>query len=597
MEDRCKRSSFSRRAFLQSTALVGGAVIGSAIIGEREANGDIRQSASLERGVWVDTERTVPIPPVSSPKAWDGESEFLIVGTGGAGLAAAARLGIANKSVIVIEKAQSSGGASKYASVLETDGGTRLHDGWGLISEPFDPEIVTQHYIELFQYTADSFLIREFAYATPQMIDWFLDLGMELMDQTFDAYGVHGRYICGKHVYREEGKTKGSDILLNKYVTDFLYDTCAKHGVSFHFNTTVEALVVEGDRVVGVKCIDHKGEKESYYKGSKAVIIAAGGFAANKDMQHKYIPEIGIGAATFHTMPTDTGECIRMGQGVGADIAGLGSHTTFDGGVDWGEAFATHHGYYDGVNTLSRGPWLHLDVNCERLPYVNTTTPNGTINYNAFMDLATIQMNAPSGRTWVVFDDNWEENTLSFNLAGNRYPLTDEWSYLDKIPDWLTWDTWTEGVNNAISLGVVRKADTLKELAVLCDLDEDRLAAQVEKWNSACEMGKDDPLYGYLPSQLIPIKDGPFYAIKHGGSIECTHCGLRVDRHMAVLDKQGKRIPGLYAGMHTAGGQAGCGMRRSISGDVASSLVSGYIAAGYLLDEPSSVDIWKSKEA
>ena len=75
--------------------------------------------------------------------------------------------------------------------------------------------------------------------------------------------------------------------------------------------------------------------------------------------------------------PCNTGECIRMGIGAGADISGKGSTHCYDGGVWWKdyeefETRMTAHINKDG-NQGVRQPWLRINCNGERVPYLGAT--------------------------------------------------------------------------------------------------------------------------------------------------------------------------------------------------------------------------------
>ena len=72
-----------------------------------------------------------------------------------------------------------------------------------------------------------------------------------------------------------------------------------------------------------------------------------------------------------------------------------------------------------------------------------------------------------------------------------------------------------------------------------------------------------------------------------GGQIGKTLCGLRVNDLLQVADENGRTIPGLYAGWHTAGGACGENsyigdpILGSLLGDVSLAFCGGYLCGTY----------------
>ncbi|MDD5018207.1 MAG: FAD-binding protein, partial [Eubacteriales bacterium] len=60
--------------------------------------------------------------------------------------------------------------------------------------------------------------------------------------------------------------------------------------------------------------------------------------------------------------------------------------------------------------------------------------------------------------------------------------------------------------------------------------------------------------FGKRPLLLTPIDKPPYYATKLGVSLLAVMGGLKIDKHMRVLDANGVSIPGLYAVGNVSGG-------------------------------------------
>ena len=93
--------------------------------------------------------------------------------------------------------------------------------------------------------------------------------------------------------------------------------------------------------------------------------------------------------------------------------------------------------------------------------------------------------------------------------------------------------------------GNVFKGDTIRDLAEAMGIDPENMEASVNRYNDLCETGVDeDFLKG--AEFLIPVKTGPFYAVRQDPSVTNTIGGLDVDYDNAVVSKDGGIIPGLY---------------------------------------------------
>ena len=108
---------------------------------------------------------------------------------------------------------------------------------------------------------------------------------------------------------------------------------------------------------------------------------------------------------------------------MGADIAGLDSTGAFDGGVWWHdyEEYDTEmdcHINKDGNQAL-RQPWLRINNNGERVPYISTSarsfpyTTEASPSSAGLCDTTDIEMAQPGGKTFVCFDSKFDELVTS----------------------------------------------------------------------------------------------------------------------------------------------------------------------------------------
>lgn len=564
------QGGISRRKFLKGAAAGAAIAPGAALLAA--APNALAGTPAPER--CTDPESARPIPPIDPPARWDREADVVVVGTGGGGLAASVRAAEKGLKVVTIEKLSAPGGGTKESALFFTFGGTRYQNAikWALPKFPYDPDALVEMVTPMYQHTADKLLLRALATRGPECVDWMGDHGVEweLNTKNDPVFGQGG------HIWKNSC-LEGNYTRATKHVTDHMHGVAVKAGVEFLFETAAVRLVQQGGRIVGLKTRNLKGEV-LFVSAKKGVVLAAGGFAVNRDMLAKYTPFANKGAGSSFGMPCDTGECTRMGIGAGADLAGLNSTSFFDGGVDWvheGRG-AFHQHLYNGSVQLARQPWLSIDITGERYQYMDSVPVHNLFNQPA------VQMARPGNRGYVIFDADYETNIFKFKQEYCRRPLRPSMPNMNRVPDWLVSKDWREGVKVALDAGVIKKASSIEELEALLGFAPGVLSASVAKWNQVCASGKDDPIYGYKPEWLIPIQKGPFYGIRMGGFLYATHAGLRVTPQMQVVSTKGTVIPGLYAAFHTAGGAVGESAVSGVSilADNGLSWASGYIAAG-----------------
>ncbi len=83
-------------------------------------------------------------------------------------------------------------------------------------------------------------------------------------------------------------------------------------------NTALESLVTDARRVVGM--VATQNGRTVRIAARRGVILAAGGFEHNQAMRDEYLPKPTRAEWTV-TPPSNTGDAIRAGQGVGAQVA------------------------------------------------------------------------------------------------------------------------------------------------------------------------------------------------------------------------------------------------------------------------------------
>ena len=518
-----------------------------------------------------------PIDPLDPPDKWDLEADIVVIGAGGGGLNAAARAAEQGASVICVDSMEQWGGNAQSAAMAAILGGSKLQDKqkFAFPSYPFDPKALTDWAMDEYHYAADPHLIYLIADNGGKCIDWMADCGVEW------RLGEVPVYVAPK------SSTLDHHVLKQKDAIDAMHKYGMSKGVDYHFGAPARALYQdESGRIVGVRC-ESLEEGWLAIHATAAVIMTAGGFCNNKALLDKYIPTAAKGCASSYLVAEEKGDCFRMGLGVRADVSGFNSSASFDGGVDWnaeGKGWARF--LYDGMTQLSRQPFFTIDRCGNRVRYMDSrVAEDGANSIYALGDLATIQMTVPGHRSYIIFDSHYEDHLASYAQENCRKLITPDLDQIEKVPE--HYRNWHNGVQDAIDADVLKKRDTLEELERDLGFEEGVLTGAVEKWNETCAKGEDDYMYP-LPSEwLYPIEDGPFYGCRIGGNLYGTKCGLLINDQMQVVSTDGKVIPGLYAGWHTAGGACGENsyigdpILGSLLGDVSLAYCGGYLCGTF----------------
>ncbi len=242
------------------------------------------------------------------------ETEIVIVGAGGAGMAAAIMAHQAGKDFIILEKMPYVGGNT-----------TKATGGMNAAETHYQKEQGIEDSVELFAADTmkgghdinDPELVQTLAAESAGAIDWLDSIGAELPKISFSG---------GASTNRIHAPADGSAV--GNYLVDKFSEKLKELGVDVMLNTTATELIMEDGKIAGVKA---EGKEAVYTIKAKAVILATGGFGANLDMIADYRPDL-RGTVTTNA-PGATGDGIMMAQAVGAalvDIEQIQLHPTVE---------------------------------------------------------------------------------------------------------------------------------------------------------------------------------------------------------------------------------------------------------------------------
>ncbi len=454
------------------------------------------------------------------------EWDLVVVGAGGAGLAAAVTAAEGGASVVVLDRLRVTGGATVFAKGIFAIG-SKFQKALGIdisIDEAFLQHMYYTHYL------ANARLVRAIFDKAADTIHWLDERGTEFI-QPAELYPGAPRTW---HTMKREGKS----------ITKALEKTAKELGVEIHFRTRARKLILREGRVVGVVAEDKDGNRVEY--GGKAVVIASGGFANNEEMMRKYTQ------AGEPTIRMAFGQVGKEGDGIlmawEAGAAKEGMHVVQRGlaGVMKKKEVlkeAPKKSQFDKhITAILKQPTFWVNANGER--FFNESE-------FSFAHIGNAMSKQPGQVLFNVFDDAYrkymEEEGIDVGLGVFAPKGT-------KIP------SVVDAMQASIDKDEAWVCDTLEELAAKTGMDLATLKANVEEYNAYCDKGHDD-LFAKHPAYLKPVRTPPFYAIKGHPTHVGTLGGIKINHKTEVIRADSETgldvIPGLYAAGNVAGGMYG----------------------------------------
>jgi fumarate reductase flavoprotein subunit len=443
------------------------------------------------------------------------ETDVVVIGSGVSGMAAALTAAEAGARVVVFEKQRSIGGTSNF-----------FHGMFAVESEMQRQRYITYSADEAFRnimeyshWRANARLVRAIVNESGPTIAWLQEKGVQFTEATTNMPDAPRCY----HSVKGMGAA----------VMKVLVDVSRAKGVDIQSGTPVKRILKTGNKVAGVAVEEEGDEREV---PARAVVIASGGYANNKEWIKKYTGfELDVNVIPIGN--TDKmGDGIRMAWEAGAAEEGMGVLELFRVGP-----LAPDLPMMGQVEFPSVQPDLWVNPKGERfcdetIGFYDTSVGNASARHK-------------EGYTWSIFDDSIVERVLTHGIERGIGS--------DNPPGTKPVDFWRE-LEAALARGSqeVFAADSIEELSVKLGIDSKTLRATVDEYNGFCARGHDD-LFAKNPKYLRPLKGPRFYASKMRTVFLGTLGGIKINERAEVIDKKGKAIPGLYAAGFDAGGMWG----------------------------------------
>jgi uncharacterized protein with FMN-binding domain len=447
--------------------------------------------------------------------AWDGIYDVIVVGFGGAGAVASISAADTGAGVLLVEKAPQGqhGGNTRYAAQFLLNF-TNYEEGLKYL-KGLRGEFITTTDEELGWMVKglmenDAWLLKmgakklyDVAYPEYPEIDGFKSVHFTMVevDTIFDNFNSKYWQLLERNVLERKDKI------------DVWYSSPGKHLIQDPGTKTILGVQVEKD----VKLLN--------IRARNGVVLACGGFENNRMMIQNYTQRhtvLPIGS-TYNT-----GDGITMALEVGADLWHMSatsgpfmSYTSL-GHPERGLFDMMFQNVLNNSFTVDGDPRrvvksvFNVGPDGKRFTNEGVSSRHGYMSYNGVYrpQLAVMPM-------YTIFDE-------AARQQGRIHP------------------SFSEGNLEEINAGLIKKANTIRELAGLIGYDPAVLEATYNEYNTIAKNQKD-PYFNRAADTMAPLGAGPYYAMELIPGYVNTQGGAKRNTNCEVLDPQGKPIPNLYS--------------------------------------------------
>lgn len=461
---------------------------------------------------------------------WDESFDIVIIGSGLAGLSAAATVITEGEgaSCLLIEKGDTCLGCSPYSAgqVLFTESVDECYEYLRALSGSNE-----------YQVTPDD-VLKVFAEGIAENLGWVYSLGIpeeEIAAKTVDtdeeATGITP-FVPEWPEFTGADKV-GSFGVNTKYEGNHahiwnLFDAFVSghpDAVEYRHNCTFEELIVgAGGEIVGVVA------NGSRIQANKGVIMCCGGFESNPEMLQDYL---GQGRAINAGGTGNTGDGHKACWKIGAGFWHMDHYAgPWEGGRNiedtlWSNAQNSTNKYKKyGITVGVNGLRFYNDADGHKLAdddakvgdTFETLAEHVGFRHGASQFGGEWRFLPLPSKAWFIFDQNGLDSG-AFNLDMSDDPVGDGWLYT---------------------------AETIEDLAAQISVPAEALKETIDIWNQSCEQGVDTA-FRRQKSTLIKIENPPYFAQLCRPSFLNTDGGPRRDSHSRILDVDGNPIPNLYS--------------------------------------------------
>ena len=440
------------------------------------------------------------------------KTDIAVVGAGLCGLAAALIAREAGASVILFEKQKSPGGSSNFMNGTFAVESRLQREKFIMYSR----DEAFQAIMEYNHWKGNGRLVRAIVDESAKSIDWLMGQGVEIDDVITNMPYVNATY----HLVKGSGAAAVKQLVVN----------AKKNGADIRLGAPVTDLIKTGGRITGL-IAEEDGEEIEVE--AKAVMLASGGYANNKEWIKKYHGyDLGVNIFTQGNVDK-TGDGIRMAWEAGAASEGLNALEIIAVGP-----LANEFDMMNDLEVAVSQPDLWVDHKgmryCdEGICFYDTSGGNANSRY-------------PKGYTWRIIDDSIIQRLETHGVEKEGSMVRKPGATLHEVRKII--DAALERGSDDVFAGGSPAA-----LAERIGVDPAVLTATIEEYNGFCAKGHD-AMFAKKRIYLRPLTGPNYYAVRVRTVMLGTHGGIRVNEKLEAVDKSDDPIPGLYAGGFDAGG-------------------------------------------
>lgn len=436
---------------------------------------------------------TVSAKEQASGKQYD--FDLIVIGAGCAGLTAALEASDLGAKVAVLEKMSMPFGNTIYAGghFNATNTFVQKENGFTDTIDEFYKDMMA-----VSQGRGDPELTRIYCEKSADCIEWLTKrCGIKWGKMVREVWPatVRGHVVAGPK------KPGGAQLM-----SQMLEEVKKAKNITFMTNTkAIELLRTPTLECTGVKAISKK-EGAITLHAKAGVVIATGGFHANREMVTKYM---GGGVCW---MPL-RGSAYMMGENI--------------------ELTRPFQPYYTNLDQFHGGP-IHGPTQAN---------PSTMVNYGIIVDKAGVR----------ILDE-----VMTYVAVAKKLPLVtkDNWAFIIIDQQVVDIETVATRINRyKKAKAPIYTGNTIAELAKAMGVNEKALTATVEGYNSAVKAGKAAEL---TPPNTLEkprlLEKGPFMAFPFQGGMTATFGGPLINKDGQVLNTEKQPVKGLYAIGNAIGG-------------------------------------------
>lgn len=444
-------------------------------------------------------------------------ADVIVLGAGGAGMAAAITAKQNGASVIVLEKMPMVGGNTLISGAEMAAPNNWLQEKEGIAdsNDQFFEDIMKGG-----DNIADPEVVRVLADNALAGAEWLRDDVGVIFEDYMLFFGGHS--------------VKRSLVPLNASGVEpvqKLKAKCEELGITIYTDTPATKLIVdESGKVTSVEAT--RDGKTVTFTANNGVILATGGFGSNLEMRKQYNPMMDEKILSTVTVGS-TGDGIVMAQGIGAQLVGM----------EWIQTYPT------------------CDAETGKLLYVGDVRMEGR---SILVNLEGQRFVEELERRDVI------SKAVTETTDGYSYMFWDEASMVASKVN----VKHQQEYDDLIARGMLIKADTVEEAAAHFGINAENLKTTIENYNRYCENGKDEEFN--KRGELVAFTEGPYYIMKSIPAIHHTMGGVKINPEAQVINEEGAVINNIYAAGEVTGGIHGT--NRLGSDAIADIIVFGRIA-------------------